>query len=183
MTSTMPKMTPSLMVLMIAADVSFVKGLSLGWRRRCIRRRVEQAGLPFGREGPMSVKQLYVAAALTLFGCASTGTNASHTSMSAQLTAVEIAEKHADVNTAYDAVARLRPNWLAPHGPSSSNMQGSTVASVFLDDQAMGDIQALRNIPAYQVAVIRYYDLTQAGAKFGVRAGGNGAIEVRLKQP
>jgi hypothetical protein len=94
-----------------------------------------------------------------------------------------MAEKHADVNSAYDAVARLRPNWLAPHGPASSNMQGSTVASVFLDDQLMGDIQALRNIPAYQVAVMRYYDLTQAGAKYGVRAGANGAIEVRLKQP
>jgi hypothetical protein len=132
----------------------------------------------------MSVKGLYVAAALTLFGCASTGSGSSRsTSGSTQLTAVEMAEKHADVNSAYDAVARLRPNWLAPHGPASSNMQGSTVASVFLDDQLMGDIQALRNIPAYQVAVMRYYDLTQAGAKYGVRAGANGAIEVRLKQP
>ena len=130
----------------------------------------------------MSVNHLYLAASLALMGCA-TVANPSSGSSSSQLTAVEMAEKHADVNTTYDAVARLRPNWLAPHGPASSNMQGSTVASVFLDDQLMGDIQSLRNIPAYQVAVLRYYDITQAGAKFGVRAGGNGAIEVRLKQP
>ena len=130
----------------------------------------------------MSVNHLYLAAALTLMACA-TVANPSSGSSSSQLTAVEMAEKHADVNTAYDAVARLRPNWLAPHGPVSSNVQGSTVASVFQDDQLLGDVTALKNIPAYQVAVIRYYDLTQAGAKFGIRAGGNGAIEVRLKQP
>jgi hypothetical protein len=131
----------------------------------------------------MSVNHLYMAAVLTLFGCASGGNSPTNHASSTMLTAVEMAEKHADVNTAYDAVARLRPNWLAPHGPASSNMQASTVASVFVDEQAVGDISALRNIPAYQVAVIQYYDVTQAGGKFGIRAGGTGAIEVRLKKP
>jgi hypothetical protein len=131
----------------------------------------------------MSVKHLYLAAVATLIGCATTAANPStRTSGSAVLTAVEISEKHADVNTAYDAVARLRPNWLAPHGPSSSTSAGTT-AAVFVDDQPYGTTQSLRNIPAYQIASMQYYDVTQAGGKFGIRAGGTGAIEVRLKQP
>jgi hypothetical protein len=131
----------------------------------------------------MSVNHLYVAAVLTLFGCASGGSTPTKHLSSTTLTAVEMAEKHADVNSAYDAVARLRPNWLAPHGPSSSSASTSTLASVFVDEQPLGDVSQLRNIPAYQVAVIEYYDVTQAGAKFGIRAGGTGAIEVRLKKP
>jgi hypothetical protein len=131
----------------------------------------------------MSVNHLYVAAVLTLFGCASGGGSPTKHLSSTTLTAVEMAEKHADVTTAYDAIARLRPNWLAPHGASSTNASNSTLAAVFVDEQAMGDVSVLRNIPAYEVAVIEYYDVTQAGGKFGIRAGGTGAIEVRLKQP
>jgi hypothetical protein len=129
----------------------------------------------------MSVNRLYAAAVLTLFGCASTAANPSGHASSTLLTAVEMAEKHADVNTAYDAVARLRPNWLAPHGPSSATT--SNLAVVFIDGQSYGSVTALQSIPAYQVAAIEYFDVTQAGAKFGIRAGGTGAIEVRLKKP
>ncbi|HEY1952187.1 MAG TPA: hypothetical protein VGG76_05225 [Gemmatimonadaceae bacterium] len=131
----------------------------------------------------MSIKYFYFAAALTLMGCASTGTNPSSRRSSTILTALEMAEKHADVNSAYDAIARLRPNWLAPHGPVSSNAQISEVAAVFVDGQEVGSTAALQNIPAYEVAALEYYDVTQAGAKFGLRAGGTGAIEVRLKKP
>jgi hypothetical protein len=131
----------------------------------------------------MSVNRLYAAAVLALLGCASTAANPSHHSSSALLTSVEMAEKHADVNTAYDAVARLRPNWLAPHGSPSYNAQTNNLATVFVDGQSYGSVNALQGIPAYQVAVIEYFDVTQAGAKFGLRAGGTGAIEVRLKKP
>lgn len=130
----------------------------------------------------MSVNRLYAAAVLTLFGCATTVANPSGHSSSTLLTSVEMAEKHADVNSAYDAVARLRPNWLAPHGPSSTSTSTNS-AAVFIDGQAYGSVTALQGIPAYQVAAIEYFDVTQAGAKFGIRAGGTGAIEVRLKKP
>ena len=131
----------------------------------------------------MSVKYLFVAAAATLIGCATTAANPGRHTSSSLLTALEMAEKHADVTTAYDAVARLRPNWLAPHGAASSNAQSSTLATVFVDGQAYGNVQTLRNFPAYDVAALEYYDVTQAGARFGIRAGGTGAIEVRLKKP
>jgi hypothetical protein len=131
----------------------------------------------------MSVNRLYAAAIVTLFGCAATAANPSSHRLSTLLTAVEMAEKHADLNTAYDAVARLRPNWLAAHGTTSFNTQGNNLATVFVDGQAYGSVDALRNIPAYQVGAIEYFDVTQAGARFGLRAGGTGAIEVRLRTP
>jgi hypothetical protein len=102
--------------------------------------------------------------------------------MGSVLTAEEMVNAHADVGNMYDAVARLRPNWLAPRGTMSST-SGSNYAQVFVDDQAVGDINALRAINAYQVGDVRYYDVSQAGARFGIRAGTNGAIEVIMKAP
>jgi hypothetical protein len=99
------------------------------------------------------------------------------------LSAEEMASAHADVSSLYEAIARLRPNWLAPRGTMSSSTSGSNYAQVFVDDQLVGDINALRNINAYQVGDVRYYDVSQAGARFGLRAGTNGAIEVISKAP
>ncbi len=130
----------------------------------------------------MSIKCLYPLAVAAVVGCATTGTGASRGSPNL-LSAAEIAQHHADINTAYDAVARLRPNWLAPHGAMSSNPAASDYAAVFVDGQLVGDVAALRNIQAYYVGDIRYYDVTQAGARFGFRAGSGGAIEVRMQSP
>jgi hypothetical protein len=92
---------------------------------------------------------------------------------------------HADNGSAYDAIARLRPNWLAAHGVTSgqSNGAGTEYATVFVDGQEVGALTALRNISAYQVGDIRYYNVAEAGARFGIRAGASGAIEVMMKSP
>ena len=129
----------------------------------------------------MSMRHLYLAALTAVVACATTATGSGRHRSGNLLTAAEIAENHADVNSAYDAVARLRPNWLTGRGPSSSS-SGET-AQVFVDGQVIGDVQAMRNIQAYYVASMEYFDTSQAGAKFGIRAGGAGAIEVRLKNP
>jgi hypothetical protein len=131
----------------------------------------------------VSVKLLYPLAVVAIIGCASTSRDPSPPIRTSALTAEEIANTHADQNTAYDALARLRPNWLAPHGAMTSNAGASNYASVFVDGLLQGDVNALRNIPAYYVADVRYYDVTQAGARFGVRAGTTGAIEVTMKKP
>jgi hypothetical protein len=91
-----------------------------------------------------------------------------------------MAAAHADATTAYDAIARLRPNWLAAHGLTSTlgGGGGTEFAIVFLDGQSFGDLNALRTIQAYQAVEFRYYDVTQAGAKFGLRAGSSGVIEI-----
>jgi len=127
----------------------------------------------------MSIKHLYPIAVVAVLACASAGT--SQKKIGTLLTAQEIADAHADITTAYDAVARLRPNWLAPHGAMSSNVDVSPYATVYVDGQRTGSIDALKNVQAYYVVDMRYYDVTQAGARFGIRAGTGGAIEVRTK--
>jgi hypothetical protein len=130
----------------------------------------------------MSVKHLYLIAVAGILGCASAGTTSATGAAPRRanvLTAEEIADAHADALTAYDAVARLRPNWLAAHGAAS---QGNIFAVVFLDGQQYGDLTSLRNIPAYHVGDMRYYDITQAGATFGIKGDTGGVIEVRSRK-
>ena len=131
----------------------------------------------------MLARPFYSLAAAALVGCATTGSNAAVSRQSATvLTAEEIAQAHADANTAYDAIARLRPNWLAAHGVTSGYYNANTeYARVFLDGQQYGDLSSLRNIAAYNVGAIHYYDVTQAGARFGLKGGASGVIEVTSK--
>jgi hypothetical protein len=132
----------------------------------------------------MSVNHFYVVAVAAILGCAPASNTSAIPGMHRNakvLTAEEIEAAHADVRTAYDAVARLRPNWLASHGAMSSDAGVNPFATVWLDGQLYGELSTLRDIPAFQVADIRYYDITEAGGKFGLRAGTGGAIEVRSR--
>jgi hypothetical protein len=63
-------------------------------------------------------------------------------------------------------------------GPSDS----TEYALVVVDGHPSGRIGSLRDIQAYQVSDIRYYDVGEAPGKFGER-GASGVIEVRLKSP
>jgi hypothetical protein len=52
---------------------------------------------------------------------------------------------------------------------------------VFVDGVLYGDLSTLRSLQAYHVADIRYYDITQSGARYGIRGGTGGVIDVRTK--
>ncbi len=134
----------------------------------------------------MSVKHLYPVALAAIMACAGPTPTQGTVPVGVLprrpniLTLDEMAAAHADATTAYDAIARLRPNWLAAHGLTSTlgGGGGTEFAIVFLDGQSFGDLNSLRTIQAYQVVEFRYYDVTQAGAKFGLRAGSSGVIEI-----
>jgi hypothetical protein len=131
----------------------------------------------------MLTRHLYLVGLAGAFACApasstSSGSGAPTPRPTSIITADEIEDAHADALTAYDAIARLRPNWLAAHGVAT---QGSAYAAVFVDGQRYGDLTSLRNIPAHQVAGIRYYDITQAGAIYGIKGDTGGVIEVKTK--
>jgi hypothetical protein len=132
----------------------------------------------------VSGRLLYLVVVTAILGCAASsaepGTRPPPRNAKV-LTAAEIAINHADANSAYDAIARLRPNWLASHGAMSSDAGVNPFASVWVDGQLLGELSTLRGIPAYQVEDMRYYDITEAGGKFGLRAGTGGAIEIRSK--
>jgi hypothetical protein len=133
----------------------------------------------------MSVKQLYLLTLAATLGCGpASGTSATSSSVVPRqanlLTTAEIFGAYADATTAYDAIARLRPHWLSSHGPTSFMTAGTEYARVFLDGQQYGDLRSLRNIPASEVMEIRYYNSTEAGGRFGLRAGTSGVIEIRM---
>ena len=133
----------------------------------------------------MSVKYLYLVAVAAIIGCGP-GSSASPRTpavrrMSNILSANEIVAAQADLGTAYDALARLRPNWLAAHGTSSFSTPGTEFAIVFVDGHRYGELESLRNIPATQVADFRYYDVTEAGGTFGLYAGTGGVIAIRTR--
>lgn len=129
----------------------------------------------------MSIRFLNLVALAGILGCAASSGNSASLKLprtANYLTGEEIISAHANEGTAYDAVARLRPNWLVGHGVA---VQGSEFAMVFVDGQQYGPPESLRNIQAYHVTDIRYYDITQAGARFGIRGGTGGVIEVRIR--
>jgi len=137
----------------------------------------------------MSIRYLYPLAAVAVaIACAPNPANfdlidtpTSALRSAEVLTAEEITNAKAEEVTAYDAVSRLRPNWLAPHGVTSFSKPSTAYAIVYVDDQKYGDLNMLRNFKGFQVAEMRYYDFTQAGARFGVAAGNGGVIEVRSR--
>lgn len=136
----------------------------------------------------MSVKHLYLVAVAAIMGCASSSSSVTPGTLPPGalprkpniITSDEIVAAHADATNAYDAIARLRPNWLVSHGVTTAMAGGggTEYATVFVDGQAYGDLNSLRNIPAYHVSGIHYYNITEAGAKFGLRGGSSGVIEV-----
>lgn len=84
--------------------------------------------------------------------------------------------------TAYDAIQKLRANFLTYRGETSLNKARSTpYPTVYLDGQEFGPITTLRNIPAAQVATIRLYRSWEATTKYGPR-NMSGVIEVSTRQ-
>src|SRR5437588_6700056 len=84
--------------------------------------------------------------------------------------------------TAYDAVQKLRANFLSYRGETSFNTRTSQpYPTVYVDGQEFGPLNSLRNIPASQVATIRLYRSWEATTKFGTGNMG-GVIAVTTRQ-
>src|SRR2546423_10372516 len=133
----------------------------------------------------MSVNHFYLAAFAAVIGCASPGGtpgNAGAPAKSILLTANEIATFGVEGKTVYDVVSRLRPKWLLARGVRSmiGESDSSEFALVAVDGHPMGRIQYLRDIQAYQVDDIHYFDPSESSGRFGAR-GSSGVIEVRMK--
>lgn len=70
--------------------------------------------------------------------------------------------------TAYEAIQKLRANFLTYRGETSLNRkQSQPYPMVYVDGQEFGPIASLRNIPASQVSTIRLYRSWEATTMFG----------------
>ena len=84
--------------------------------------------------------------------------------------------------TAYEAIQKLRANFLTYRGETSLSKSRSTpYPTVYLDGQEFGPIATLRTIPASQIASIRLYRAWEATTKYGSR-NMSGVIEVSTRQ-
>ena len=83
--------------------------------------------------------------------------------------------------TAYEAVQKVRRNFLTDRGKTTIIGQSPSKPTVFLDGVPYGEILSLRNISARQVAVIKLYRAWEAQQKFGNGYVG-GVIEVTTKK-
>jgi hypothetical protein len=115
---------------------------------------------------------------ISLGACASAsqagaGSGATASTSPNRITAAEIAK--ADVATAYDAVYQLHRTWFKD---MSAGASGDVF--IYVDNRAMDEGKdALRQIPAPQVATIDYLKAADAVLRFGPRASGGAIIVTR----
>jgi hypothetical protein len=111
--------------------------------------------------------------------CASTGTSASGVRRDPNLISEqEIATSNG--SNAYEVVSRVRPAFLKQRGQTTITQGGSMYATVYVNSQQYGDVTSLRGISADQIREIRYYNASEAVAKFGSQ-NGTGVIQIITK--
>lgn len=75
----------------------------------------------------------------------------------------------------YEAIRQLRPFWLTR---PVNNQGGDDAIYVYIDDQRIGTMSALRRIPINVTDKVRYLGVTEAQVRFGPNNNGRVAIVV-----
>jgi len=122
--------------------------LSVGWRSR----------------GSGSFAALLLAS-LTSSACTPRTGIAPSSSASDAITRVEITKSQA--LNAYDAIRILRPNMLRERGKVTIRGNDIREPLVYVDNQRMGGISFLRDIPVTEIFEIRYHTAAQAQIRWG----------------
>jgi len=82
------------------------------------------------------------------------------------LTYAQLAATNSD--NLYDAIAKLRPEWVTSRGPTSITDETPTAASVYMAGTRLGRADYLREMRVLDVSEVRYWDAGQASARFGM---------------
>jgi hypothetical protein len=85
--------------------------------------------------------------------------------------------KDAPYSNLLDLIQALRPRWLQGSFLSGG---GRATPEVFMDNQELGGLDALRDVPLTAAAEVRYYEPSEAAATFGPEHA-NGVIRVRSR--
>jgi hypothetical protein len=83
----------------------------------------------------------------------------------------------AQATNAFDAVRRLRPNFLNSRGATTLSGSDTGYPRVYLDRVLFGDINSLKTLSVNGIREIHYYNGTEASGRFGLD-NASGAIEV-----
>jgi hypothetical protein len=82
-----------------------------------------------------------------------------------------------NASNVYDAVSRLRPNFLTYHGQTTLRGSDTGYPRVYLNRMLFGDINSLKTMSPTGVREIRYYNGSDASSRFGLD-NASGAIEI-----
>ena len=121
---------------------------------------------------------------LVLSGCASSGVSRAPNKAGA-ITQREIDDSGFTFVSAHDVVRQLRPQWLIKRGVSTFAPTGVSdtlldFIAVYVDNQLMGDLEALRRVSPLLIQTIRFLDTAQA-QRLGSRSHIHGAIVVKTR--
>ena len=112
-------------------------------------------------------------------GCASAPKQGEATrSARNQLTREELAR--ANSSNLYDAIAKVRPEWLLSRGPTSVTNSTPTSVDVFMNGSMLGNADYLKQLGVIDVSEVRYWDAASASARFGM-GHPRGVIEITRK--
>lgn len=95
------------------------------------------------------------------------------------ITEDEIVASHA--SSAYDAIHKLRGNFLSDRGKMTFYNTSSSMPTVYVDEQRYGDFSILATIPAAVIATIRLYRSWDATTRYGMNNMG-GVIAITTRQ-
>lgn len=86
------------------------------------------------------------------------------------------------LETVYDVIERLRPNWFRTRGGRSEVSAGaaSSVLKAYLNGSPLGDVNSLRSIQAASVKEVKFLNAADATTQFGTNHD-SGAILVTSK--
>lgn len=114
-------------------------------------------------------RTVLLGAAWTLVACAASSAPPAYHAAAAvrrdMITAAEIVA--ARVADAYEAVARLRPEFLRRRGRVVGTMAAQPNVMVYLDELPYGGLETLRHIPLERVRLIRYLSPSDADMRWG----------------
>jgi hypothetical protein len=79
-------------------------------------------------------------------------------------------EQLATTNTTnlYEAIEKLRPDWLTSRGPVSVTNTAPSVPSVYMNGTMLGKADYLREMRVLDVTEVRYWEPGPASARFGM---------------
>ena len=118
-------------------------------------------------------------AATSVAGCASaTSGGKSDRGKGTSLTQMQLAA--ANSANLYDAISKLRPEWLSSRGPTSVTDATPTGVDVFMGGSMLGKGDYLKQVGVIDVAEVRYWDAATASARFGM-GHPRGVIEIMRK--
>ena len=121
---------------------------------------------------------LALVVAVTLGGCTSAGATRPRSGSGAILSQEQLERANSD--NLYDAIMKLRPEWLTSRGPTSVTDATPTAVDIYMNGSMLGKADYLRQVRLLDVTEVKYWDAGSASARFGM-GHPRGVIEITRK--